>query len=98
MNEKLVELILGCLREMGEIEGRDDLLHANHKSKLFGPSGLLDSMGLVGLIVEVEQSVSSLFGKHIVLANEKAMSRTASPFRNVESLANYSRELIEEAG
>ena len=96
MKEQIVELILACLRELGEIDGRPDLLAATPKSKLFGPSGLLDSMGLVQLVVELEQQISEAHGKHIVLANEKAMSRATSPFRNVESLALYAVELMEE--
>lgn len=98
MTETLEALILACLQEMGDIEDRDDLRRANRKSRLFGPSGLLDSMGLVHLIVDVEQRVREASGKHIVLANEKAMSRAVSPFRTVEILARYASELLAEAG
>lgn len=96
MQEKYTELVLECVRMLGELDGIAALSDANEKTKLFGPSGNLDSMGLVMLNVEIERCVTERFGKNIVLANEKAMSRQTSPFRNVESLAKYLAELIEE--
>lgn len=56
---------------------------------LFGPGGLLDSMGLVTLIVEVEQSLADRFGLVMTLADDRAMSQRSSPFRSVGALAGY---------
>lgn len=56
---------------------------------LFGTNGLLDSMGLVTLIVEVEQALADRFGITITLADDRAMSQRNSPFRSVGALADY---------
>lgn len=56
---------------------------------LFGTNGLLDSMGLVTLIVEVEQALADRFNITMTLADDRAMSQRSSPFRSVGALADY---------
>lgn len=56
---------------------------------LFGPSGLLDSLGLVSVLVELEQKLSDACGRPVSLMDDKAMSETSSPFRTIGSLAEY---------
>ncbi len=65
--------------------------------KLFGGDGLLDSIGLVSYIVEVEEKLEDEYGFSIVLANEKAMSRRTSPFARISYLADYIVEEINES-
>jgi len=64
---------------------------------LFGPGTELDSFGLVRLILSIERKIDEEFGVIITLADEKAMSQRSSPFRTVETLANYIVQLIEES-
>ena len=64
--------------------------------QLYGDGGNLDSMDLVGFIVDIEQNVGSKFGKSISLANEKSLSQTNSPFRTIESLIAYVTSLLNE--
>jgi acyl carrier protein len=61
---------------------------------VFGNSSSLDSMDLVGLLAEIEQQVFELYGKEITIASEKAMSQRNSPFRTVQSLADFVKELL----
>ncbi|HEV7699756.1 MAG TPA: hypothetical protein VGO43_05980 [Pyrinomonadaceae bacterium] len=63
---------------------------------LFGPGGRLDSLGLVSLIVEVEQSINVIFGCDVTLANEQALSQRNSPFRTVATLADHIACVLEE--
>ncbi len=64
---------------------------------LFGEGGVLDSISLVNLIVTLEAFVEDNLGAVVVLADERAMSRRHSPFRTIETLASYLRELLEDA-
>ncbi len=75
------------LPEAGRIERTSD-------AKLFGREGVLDSLGLVNLIVAVEQAVEDELEITITLADEKAISQKNSPFRSVESLVDYIESLI----
>jgi acyl carrier protein len=59
------------------------------ETRLFGPSGLLDSLGLVSVLVELEQKISDACGRSVSLMDDKAMSETSSPFRTIGSLAEY---------
>jgi acyl carrier protein len=56
---------------------------------LVGTDPVLDSMGVVQLIVEVEQRVEQNHGISVTLANDKAMSQKNSPFRTVGVLADH---------
>jgi acyl carrier protein len=56
---------------------------------LIGPGSLLDSLGLVRLIVDLEQRLQDEYGISLTLADERAMSQKNSPFRTVQSLAGY---------
>jgi acyl carrier protein len=68
------------------------------ETRLVGRSAVLDSLGLVTLIVDLEQRIETDFGVSLSLANERAMSQAKSPFRSVESLTEYICELIAESG
>ena len=56
---------------------------------LFGASGVLDSLGLVSVLVEIEQKVADRLGRTVSLMDDRAMSQASSPFRTVASLAVY---------
>jgi acyl carrier protein len=64
---------------------------------LIGRQSVLDSLGLVTLLVDLEQRLDEEYGLSLTLADERAMSRKQSPFRTVQALADYICLLIEEA-
>ena len=65
---------------------------------LIGQGAVLDSLGLVNLILEVEQRLEADHSVTIILADERAMSQKNSPFRSVRSLTDYVCRLVEEQG
>jgi acyl carrier protein len=64
---------------------------------LFGRAGLFDSLGLVNLILALEEALQDDHDVTVVLADERAMSQARSPFRTVGSLAEYAARMVEEA-
>lgn len=56
---------------------------------LFDPKSSLDSLGLVTLILNLEDNLSEKCGLNITLADDRAMSQKNSPFRSTESLTEY---------
>ncbi|MCT8864537.1 hypothetical protein [Shewanella xiamenensis] len=94
--KKYIDLVLSVLHEMGQDENDTSLIEADIKTKLFGSNGVLDSVGIVFLITELEEKISDEFDVEVTLADEKAMSQVTSPFRNVETLANYIEQLVEK--
>ena len=67
------------------------------ETRLVGSESVLDSMQLVSLIVAIEREVEDAFGLAVTLADERALSMNASPFRSIRSLADYIGSLIIEA-
>ncbi len=63
---------------------------------IFGAAGGLDSLGLVNFLADLEYRIAEVFGREIVLASERAMSRSQSPFRDVAALTDYIVELLHE--
>ncbi len=93
MRQEIVNLIIETANDLGE----DELGNAGpltEDSVLFGKDGALDSMGLVTLIVAVEQAIEDRFGAAAGLADEKAMSQAKSPYRTVATLADYAHEQL----
>ena len=63
---------------------------------LYGEFGKLDSLGLMSLIVILEEKLQDDLEIDLVLANEKAVSQENSPFRSIQTLTDYIQSLIEQ--
>ena len=77
----------------GELPPDRQLIKAP-ETRLLGSQSVLDSMHLVSLIVTIEREVEDAFGVALTLADERALSMKASPFRSIQSLADYIGILI----
>ncbi len=96
MSEKLLPLIQKCVWEIGNEQKIELPGNFGGDTALFGRHGLFDSLGLVSLVVAVEEAIEDQYGVSISLADQQAMSERHSPFRSVGSLAEYARRLIGE--
>ena len=96
MNEKLLPLIQKCMWEIGKEQEIELPRELSGDTALFGRDGLFDSLGLVSLVVAVEEAIEDQYGVSISLADQRAMSEKHSPFRSVGSLAEYAGRLIGE--
>jgi serine O-acetyltransferase len=77
----------------GELPSDRQLIKAL-ETRLVGSQSVLDSMQLVNLIVAIEREVEDSFGVAVTLADERALSMKASPFRSIQSLADYIGSLV----
>lgn len=94
MRQEIIDLIIETANELGE----DEIGISGNLAEdtiLFGKEGVLDSMGLVTLIVAVEQAIEDKFDVSPGLADEKAMSQAKSPYRSVATLADYACSQIK---
>lgn len=89
---EIIEIIFNSIDEINELN--DSHLVKDEQTKLFGKGSDLDSLGLVNFIVSVEENINNAFDVSVSIADEKAMSQKNSPFKSVESLADYILELI----
>ena len=72
----------------GELPPDRQLIKAP-ETRLLDSQSVLDSMHLVSLIVTIEREVEDAFGVALTLADERALSMKESPFRSIQSLADY---------
>jgi acyl carrier protein len=81
----------------GELPPDRQLIKAP-ETRLLGSQSVLDSMRLVSLIIAIEREMEDTFGVALTLADERALSMKESPFRSIQSLADYIALRINEAG
>ena len=95
---KLVSMILLACEELNSTLETPVDVAKGANAPLYGSDGALDSLALVSLVIAVEQAINDEFNVTVGLADERAMSRRNSPFKTVESLADYAQGLLTEAG
>ena len=93
-NQEIIEIIFKSIDEINQ--QNDTHIPKETNIKLFGSDSELDSLGLVNLITAIETGIEDLTGNYIPIADERAFSLESSPFKTVETLANYIEVLINE--
>jgi acyl carrier protein len=83
------KIVVASLNEVFAQVGEAPPASINDQTVLVGPDAVLDSLGVVQLIVEVEQRVEGEHSISVTLANDKAMSQKNSPFRTVGVLTDH---------
>ena len=68
----------------------------SEETSLIGRRSSLDSLGMVTLIVDLEQRIEEQYGAALTLASDRAMSQQSSPFRTVRTLTDYICTLLAE--
>ncbi|MGQ0576687.1 MAG: hypothetical protein ACT4RN_21175 [Pseudonocardia sp.] len=93
--QRICELIVSTLGDLAQ-QGVIDLdgVEPAADTELFGEAGLLDSVGLVAVVVAVEERLADDLDLDVALADERAMSQRHSPYRTVSTLAAYAAGLV----
>ena len=95
-NEKIIQAIFYVIDEINEQLPNNQQLEPSIDTVLFGKNGKLDSLGLVRLVVALEQNIEDEFDISITIADERAMSQKHNPFRTIGALATYIDILLKE--
>ena len=96
MKKEIIEIIYKSISELNKQLDYDSQLEKSTNTILMGSNSQLDSLGLVNLIIAVEQNIEKNFDTTITLADEKALSQKQSPFLTIGSLVDYIVSLIKE--
>jgi len=83
-----LEIVLSTLRDAVHQNG-GDAAAVNEETVIVGPESVIDSIGVVSLIVDIEQRLEMEHGVSLTLANDRAMSQRNSPFRTPSVLADH---------
>ncbi|MBF0135491.1 MAG: hypothetical protein H7833_05650 [Magnetococcus sp. DMHC-1] len=89
------DLVMTAVTNALRMKGRrtDDLSGA---SVLIGTDAIIDSISMVTLIVEIEESVANRFGKEVILAGDGEIFGAESPFRTLDLLVAHVLRLLAE--
>ena len=94
--KNIQNLIINAVQEINEQLPQEQQLGQSTKTVLFGKDGKLDSLGLVTLLVIIEQNIEDELDVSITIADERAMSQKRSPFRTIGTLADYIDMFLRE--
>jgi acyl carrier protein len=92
-----IAVILSAVREYNEQVPAGRRIPETPETTLFGNNGHVDSLGLVNLILIVEERLKDEYQTALALADERAMSQDRNPFHTVHSLASYICGLFNES-
>ena len=94
-DDAIQEVVLEAMRATNQARDAGSQLVVSADAPIFGSDSSLDSLGLVGLLLDVEEGLQAI-GCDVVLSDERAVSQKRSPFRNVQSLVGYISILARE--
>jgi len=97
-NQQVVDAINSAVDDLNEVLNHEEQLAKSSDVALIGQDASLDSLGLVNLIVLVEEKIQQQFGVGITLVDERAMSQSKSPFRTLGTLAEFVQEQLADHG
>ncbi len=93
--DQITNVVLDAIRDANQLRGPDQQIEETPEAPLFGGSGVLDSLGLVSLLMDIEEMVLDMGGE-VSLSSEDAMSQRRSPYRDVPSLVDYIDRLLNQ--
>lgn len=89
-------LVISSLRRVLSQKGEPSPDIMEESTRLVGSDSVLDSLGLITLVVDLEERLEEEHSVSVVLADGSPMSEENSPFQTVQSLADHICLLIEK--
>ena len=97
-HEDITRVLFSVIDELNQLRPAAEYLEKNLDLPLAGDAGILDSAGLINLIVITEQKTAEELGAPILLTDDRTMSRVKEVFGTLGSLAEYIQQLLDEKG
>jgi hypothetical protein len=94
--QDIERVVLQALTNMNLARAPENQLPVAPDAAVFAPGSSLDSLGLVALLVDIEDALRDE-GVDVQLSDARAMSQRSSPFRSVPALVEYIGGLVEAA-
>jgi hypothetical protein len=94
--EEIIQVVLDTFKRVMIDSEKSLESEPDGKTALMGPDSPFDSVDLVTFIVTLEQTLEDDWAVSIILADDRAMSQSVSPFRNINSICDYIEILSKE--
>lgn len=96
-NKRVLALVERAVDEVNQQRPDDGKISRSTETALVGESGTLDSLGLVALIVAVEEEIEKEFQVQIRLTeDESLLSGTNNPIQSIGGLVDYITRQLEK--
>lgn len=92
--DRIEQVVLGAMTTANLARDPSKQLVVAADAPVFAPGSPLDSLGLVALLVDIEDALRD-DGVEVELSDARAMSQRQSPFRDVPALVHYISGLVE---
>jgi len=92
---QILELVLQVSRKVMQDLPPEQRTTFTPSSQLIGGDSPLDSLALVGFVIELQEALQSKFGVAVTLADERALTQPVNPFSTVDTLTDYAVRLLE---
>jgi acyl carrier protein len=97
MNIELIQqVVIDNLNALIDTLPDDQKFDVDTNTILFGQGSQIDSLSLVSVIVDLETTLAVDYNLDISLTDDRAMTRTISPFDSVRNMVDYINELVNE--
>lgn len=90
------DLVLRAIENANVARMPDAQLTVGADAPLFGSGSALDSLGLVSLLIDIEDALRDR-GIEVMLSDARAMSQERSPFRSVAALVMFIQETAQSS-
>ena len=89
------QIVLDAVRNANKARSPERQLALDRDAPLFGSGSPLDSLGLVALVIDIEEAFADR-GVALTLTDERAMSQHRNPFRTVSVLTAHIGALLSD--
>lgn len=89
----LEKIILDAIENINQNLNIEELENIDENTALFE---LLDSLGTLDLILELESSLEDVMGNYIAVASEESMDAKNTPFKTIFTLEAYLQKRIAD--
>ena len=94
--DAILSIVLRVVEQANLARVNSQRLEVSPTAPLFGPASPLDSLSLVALLIDIEEAFDQA-GYPVTLSDERALSQTRSPFRDIPALVSYLATLTRES-
>ncbi len=93
---EILNIVVSAVKDLVETFPEVDRIEVSEQTVLFGQNSQIDSLSLVSVVVDLEAIFYDRYNLELSLTDDRAMTRTISPFDSVKNLIDYIHELITE--
>jgi acyl carrier protein len=94
--QQILSLVYASIEAINEMRADEEKLELGEDTLLFGTESKLDSLGLVNLVIDIEQRLYDELGVEVILTDERVMSEDTNVFESVKTLVDYISSVLKE--